>query len=354
MRAGPIAEQVLKEIHKAKLALFLISDATAAREWFRRELDWCYSDECDLDRPMKHMVIAGVGSLDVNQLNDLIQNQYVYDFNAPVSYEKTVCRLIEDIHEKLGYKKPMVIPATVFAMTSDETRALNQIENQLARVTELYRQAGIGQEEDWGGTFSSRYGETPETFAPFSNEDTIKDLFQSVLRQVNQGSAASTRALIQWYDRRLLVAETDEGDQARNEWRRDCHVLIIDAVSLLINKIAADLTSVLSLTRNELRRALVWIPPFTRHAGYLQNLINQIEKPMPLRSLLQDWQTRPECCVTFDAATNVSLCRWLAYVLRDLSGPPTPLKSNLAVLEQNAGRVKITPEAMHAYARSEY
>jgi hypothetical protein len=279
----------------------------------------------------------------------------VYDFNAPVSYEKTVCRLLEDIHEKLGYKKPMVIPATVFAMTSDETRALDQIGNQLARVTDLYRQAGIGQEEDWGGTFSSRYGETPETFSPFSNEDTIKDMFQSVLRQLNHGSAAtSKRVLIQWYDRRLLVAATDEGDQARNEWRRDCHVLIIDAVSLLINTIAADLTSVLSLTRNELRRALVWIPPFTRHAGHLQDLINHIEKPMPLRSLLQDWQTRPECCVTFDAATNVSLRRWLAYVLRDLSAPPPPLKSNLAVLEQKAGRVGITPDAMHAYARSEH
>jgi hypothetical protein len=354
MRSGRITVQVLEEIHKAKLALFLFSDSSVTREWFRRELDWCYSDECDSSRPMKDLVFANVGSLTIDRLPDLIQGRFVYDFNAKASYEMTLCRLIQDIHRKLGYKELLVIPATVFAMTSDEARELNRINYQLEQVSDLYRQAGIGQEEDWGGSFSSRYGKTPEAFAPFSNEATVKDVVQSVLRQVNRGRRKSVKISIQWYDRRLLAANTEAGDNARNDWRRDCHVLFIDAVSLLINSIASDLTSVLSLTRNEMRRALVWIPPYTRHAGHLQNLITQIQKPMPLRSLLQDWQTRPECCVAFDTATNVSLRRWLTYVLRDLSAPPSPLPRNLADLEQNVGRVDITPESMHNVARSEY
>jgi hypothetical protein len=348
MKSGKILDQVRDEIELAKLAIFFISDENIIRDWFKSELILCADKLLSTEHHMKHLIPVQIGTFAIENLPELFSGHYVYDLKDPSTYEAEFNRLVKDISGKLGLPKPIVIPTTIFAMTEAECRELLENQDQIDNLRNLYKDAGIMCAKEWPNHFLNRYHETPELFTPFSDKETIQHLVQRVLRQINRMRRKSEPISLQWYDRTALIDETEFGDKARSEWRKDRHLLIVDSISLLKKEIASDLREILALTRNEKRRALVCIPPYTEHALNLQHLISKIKKPISLRPLFEDWTKKPERGMAFDTATDLSLQRWLTHTLQYLAKTPPPDERKIADMEEGMGKPGLTPEDMYS------
>jgi len=142
---------------------------------------------------------------------------------------------------------------------------------------------------------------------------------QKVVREIN--TSRPRPLLLRWYSR----AELKTGE-ARDRWRRDHSLLLVDSISVLHATLANELLR-LPHSGNVSRAALVWLPPYTRHTGPVEQLIESaLDDGTFLGDSVRDRRsddTRPH--LAFDIPSETSLRRWLAHFLLAVKTGPTPL-----------------------------
>jgi hypothetical protein len=335
---GEIHKEVINAIHSAKIAILCISNSSIEREWLQRELNWCYLDYISEKYPLRRLIPVIVNDLDSDKIPSLIAETNIHRFNLsqPESRESDLAKLVADIQVGLGEPPPRVIPSTIFSITSETAERIFRSEKPPSTVHDLCRMVGMLADRRWVKKFLFRYGSTPEEFSPFPNEH-VKSIVERATYLLNRARLSSPRIAIHWYSPSLLMERSPEGELARKHWRNDSQLLIIDALSILLDpQIREALIHVLALSvPNETRRAVLWIPPYTHYTYKLQELLRTAAvSVVQLEGTFEDWSTRPERNVCFDTATPVALTRWLNQVLRDLASMPLPIDANLYELSQ--------------------
>jgi hypothetical protein len=280
-----------------------------------------------------------VGDLDMDKVPSLIAetNIHRFDMSQYESLESDLEKLIKDIQDGLGEPPTRFIPSTIFAITSGTAERILHSEKPPSTVRELCRTVGMLADKRWVEKCLFRYGSIPEEFSPFSPNEHIVSIVQQATSLLNRARRSSPRIAIHWYSPSLLMARSPEGELARKHWRNDSQLLIIDALSMLLDpQVREVLIHVLALSApNETRRAVLWIPPYTHYTYKLQELLRTAAiSVVQLEGTFEDWSTRPERNVCFDTATPVALTRWLNQVLRDLASMPLPIDANLGELSQ--------------------
>jgi hypothetical protein len=154
---GEIHQEVIREIHEAKIALLCMSDASVGRDWLQRELHWCYMDYVDGDRPMRRLIPVVVGHLSPPNLPRLLAETSLhrFDLSRVESLENDLGSLVDDIQVGLGEPLPLVIPATVLAATRDIAERILYDEQRLPTVRELCHAAGMRLDDGWAENLMS-------------------------------------------------------------------------------------------------------------------------------------------------------------------------------------------------------
>ena len=334
---------IVDSINRAQVVVAILSEqALTHSKWVQEELTLAAGRLNDSGNRLRQLVPIRVGAIPDDRIPLMLQADRLRFLNvAPKPSEAQLEMLINELTRALGREMPFVIPAAIFAMTRGEFRSFSDLGDghdsvKIARLTALCQGAGMPPEDLWG-QLGRRYGATADEFTPYADEADnarpIIDVAQGALRGVNEKRARTRQPplLLKWYSR-------NDFDQPglRDRWRAGHSVLIVDSLSALDPVIAGELEKV-PRPRLEHRAAVIYLPPYTRHSGQLENIIREcLEGHSFLSDTFRDWQEGSEPPgLAFDLPTGTSLRRWLDQFLLTLETALEPDEGNVGRMQQD-------------------
>ncbi len=339
MRTGEnIREWINEGIRDAKVVLAVVSAQTLTnhRQWLEYELTLAIARLDQKDNRLQTLALVRLGEVPGRLLPGQLEPSRVKFFDLkpggdPGSEERLIEKLVADLSDALGDSAPLVIPAALFAMSSEEFtqfRTREKDADKLSRLAALCRSVGMPPPPGLWDELGERYGHTSSDFAPYGDGRRLIEVAQSVLRSVNrQRLEDGGKPLhLRWYSRAELAG--DVGDprtrRLRRKWEEGYSVLIVDAVSALHGDIAQSLET---MPRADWigDGVVICIPPYTRHTGMLEHLIAEsLRTHVRLTDAADKWRNTEVPGLAFDIPTEISLKRWLSQLLFRLDSKPKP------------------------------
>lgn len=338
---GEIRPWIVDSINRAKVVVAILSEqALQHSKWVQEELTLAAGRLNDPDNPLGQLIPVRVGAVPDRQIPVMLQPDRLRFLNvAPEPTESQLELLINELTWALGREMPFVIPAAIFAMTSDEFAKFSDPGDKhgalpRTRLTALCQGSGMPLADLWE-QLGRRYGATAGEFTPYAdqadNARRLVDVTQGALRVVNEKRARTQQRplLLKWYSR---------GDfnqpGLRDRWRMGHSLLIVDSLSALDPAIAAELEK-LPRPRLEQKAAVIYLPPYTRHSVQLENMIRAcLEGHSFLSDVFRDWQDGNEPPgLAFDLPTGTSLRRWLDQFLLTLETALEPDVGNVSKMQ---------------------
>jgi TIR domain-containing protein len=320
MRTGAnIRQWINQSIRQAKVVLALVSAETLAthHDWIDFEFSLAVARLDDPDNRLETFALVRLDQLPDGPLPGRLASDRVsfLDFD-PGREEQLIKKLVGDLRAALGTRAPFVIPAAQYAMTSAEfgqLRSSADDHHKLTRLAALCQSVGMPPEPGLWDELGKRYGSAEEDFTPYGDDRRLLDVAQRVLRGVNRQRLDQRKErplYLRWYSRAELTEPT-----ARRRWGKGHSVLIVDAVSALHGEIAQALQNLPSPV-DLIKRAVICLPPYTRHTGALEQLIEEsLRSHYSLSDAVQAWRNSDLPSLAFDIPTETSLKQWLSQLL---------------------------------------
>ncbi len=327
MRPGedPV-DRVRKEINEAKVAVFLLSDQAADREWIKREVDWCVFAK-------KIILPAAVASLSDDSVPRLISAVHRADLAQGASHEQNLANFVNDICNALQLPEPILLPCALFAMNAGQFADLQRNDPCWEAIRKMCNVAGI-ENGKLDELLAKRYGQTDLDFAPFEENKPLKTTVQEALFIANQQRNDTRRKQIHllWCQDRLVATPPD--DSIRDVWVSSNPILIVDSVSLCHPAIR---TALMRVPQTDYigRLSLLWVPPYTRHTETLEGLIEPATREVQLISegfRRFKGRTLPERWTAFDIGTPASLSDWIYRVGSHQPDEAAPMRFRAAIM----------------------
>jgi hypothetical protein len=338
---GEIRPWIVDSINRAQVVVAILSkQALQHSKWVHEELTLAAGRLNDPDNPLRQLIPVRVGAIPDRQIPVMLQRDRLRFLDvAPKPTESELELLINELTKALGRERPFVIPAAIFAMTSDEFAKFSDPGDEhgalpRTRLTALCQRSGMPLADLWE-QLGRRYGATAGEFTPYAdqgdNARRLVDVTQVALRAVNEKRASIRQRplFLKWYSR---------GDfnqpGLRDGWRRGHSLLIVDSLSALDPVIAGELEQ-LPRPRHEQKAAVIYLPPYTRHSVQLENMIREcLEGHSFLSDVFRDWQDGNEPPgLAFDLPTGTSLRRWLDQFLQTLGTALEPDAGNVSKMQ---------------------
>jgi hypothetical protein len=303
----------------------------------RDELAWACQALEAADRPMRAVAPLRVGNLAKKKHPAAIAkfNLYVADLLSPSDLDWGIDRLIRDLCAQLNRQPPLVIPATVIAM--DATRCDELLKDVSSCTAHFDACEALGMTCKPGDLdrLRKRYGTDSFALRPFADERTIRDHLRRTENSLNAlgilpndtGTHAKPNSIhFKLIDPNLLISNDPALQFARDVWRSTRHLIIIDSFSLLDQALEQLLANILQLAGDD-RRALLCLPPYTRHTASIPQLLKrtvELKSCLGIKLAWDDWSNKLEHEIAFDIASEPALHRWLLAALSQLAGPSRP------------------------------
>jgi hypothetical protein len=333
MRTGDeIRSWVSDAVEEARIVIVCLSVAALEHSgWIDHEVSLATGRLDRTHNSLERLLVIRIGEVPDDRLPGMLQpDRLNFCDMTPVPGEEQLARLVADVAAALGEEAPFVVPAALYAMTNGEFDELADLAGESAeakaRLAELCHSAGMTEPPDIWTQLRGRYGGTSEEFAPYKDGDPLIEATQAVLGAVNAGRLRERRRplYLLWYSR----AELSRDQTARDRWRRGHSVLVVDSVSTLHRAVADDLQA-LPRAHEASKAAVVCLPPYSRHTGRLELMIEaSLAHHALLSDAFRDWRDAHELPNAFDVPSETSLRRWfrqLLYAL-DVSRTPVPAK----------------------------
>ena len=321
-----IRRWVSEMLDKSAIAVLCISSAALNSRWIEYEASLIAERR---ERGRIDSIVVRIGPVPDDQLPGMLQGDRFAFFDTSVPpTEEELLALVQQLRNRLGMDAPIVLPTALYSMTAAEFEEIEDIAGAdqqalRSRLIELCHQVGMTDEPELWTGLRGRYGEASEDFSPFIDGQPLKHLAQKVVHEINvrRRSRGLQPLYLRWFSR----AELKTGE-ARDRWRRSGHtLLLVDSVSVLHSTLAGELLSV-PHPGDSSRAAFVWLPPYTRHTGSVEQLIEQVlNDNLFLGDNVRDWRTndaRPY--LAFDIPSETSFRRWLAHFLLTVETGPLP------------------------------
>jgi hypothetical protein len=331
-------------IAEAKIVIVFLSQAALGSEWIQYETAIA-ADKYELGS-LDRLIVIRIGRLPPDTLPGKLHNDRIvfFDTSAPPS-EKDLIDLVSHVQHALDREAPLVVPCASFAMTLsefDEIATATDPDSVVIRqhIVDLCRRFGMPDKPEIWQQIRERYGTASEDFSPFPDVGTLSDMVQAVLRSVNNRRIVSRRPIyLRWIKRTELQTE----NTLKDLWRNGPSLLIVDSISALHPTVASELLR-LPRPRDEGRAPVVCLPPYTRHTGSVEQMIEQLlgillSRQTFLYETVRDWRERDNPpALAFDIPSAASMRRWLADLLMTLDADDgTPLLEY--VLAMTGGKV---------------
>jgi hypothetical protein len=321
MLAGDVIPQwVVDEIEKARIVVACVSTAALEHSgWVKTEVDQAAARLVRTSNRLERLVVIRIGQVPDTWQSALLQDNPVryYDL-AAVPREADLEQLARDLRAALGIDAPYVIPAALYAMTEAEFAELRQSADpaQVGRLVALCRRLGMPETPTLWDELAQRHGAGSEDFAPYADGRSLIQVTQAVVRSVNarRQDVGRPPIYLRWYSRAELLDKS-----LRPEWKKGHTVLFVDSVSAMYPAVMAGLPPP-PRSRDPRKAAVIYLPPYTRHTGDLERLIEaSLEGQMYLADTFQSWRDENELAsLAFDIPTETSLKRWLDQLLLTL------------------------------------
>jgi len=331
MVAGDVIPQwVIGAIEQARIVVACVSSAALAHSnWVKTEVDAAAARL--VSKHLDRLVVIRIGQVADTWQSALLRTDSVRYFDlAGIPGEAELDRLIDDLRVALGINAPYVIPAALCAMTADEFGRLRRSADpaQVGRLVALCRRLGMPNTPELWDELAKRHGATSEDFAPYADGRSLIELAQAVVRSVNERRRDIGRSPIylRWYSRAELLDKN-----LRLNWTNAHTVLFVDSVSALYPAVTAGLPPP-SQSEDPRKAAMIYLPPYTRHTGDLERLIEaNLEGQLYLSDTFQSWRRENRLAsLAFDIPTETSLRRWLDQLLLAFDdGRPPPWGPNV-------------------------
>jgi len=333
MLAGDhISHWVVDAIEKARIVVACVSAAALAHSaWVKTEVDQAAARLVRTDDPLERLVVIRIGQVPDGWQSALFkQNPVRYcDFPA-VPGEADVERLVLDLQVALGLDAPYVIPAALYAMTAAEFATFRQTATpaEISGLVAVCRRLGMPDGPPLWDELAKRHGATSEDFAPYADGGSLIQVTQAVVRGVNQRRRDTGKppVYLRWYSRAEVLDPT-----VRPKWKNSHTVLFVDSVSAMSPAVTVGLPPP-PQTKDPRKAAVIYVPPYTRHTGGLEELIRaSLVGQTYLMDTFQSWCADNELTsLAFDIPTETSLRRWLDQLLLALDAEQRePLPENV-------------------------
>jgi hypothetical protein len=326
MEAGNfIFETVRDAIDQSSVAVLCLSDNALSRPWIVSEATLLKQAIIDRRIERDRVIPIKVGPVSDDKLepvHDFITSQDQFVADVSKGEETELAKLAGQIHAKLGINAPKVLAIAMFAMT--KTQAADLIKNwqqltaagQQTPVSRICETVGLRPPQLFD-LIASRYGDRPEDLMPFRDESVM----QLVHRELNE---ANCRRVLnndvplfpRWVHGELLGDDVEQAERARQVWRENDSLLIVDSISTYKPELVARLGRIPDLLPQ--KSAVVCLPPYTRQTVALEEAFQDAFAHNLDASRLSEWFTSwrgrakgPEQLLSFDIATSVSLGSWL-------------------------------------------
>jgi len=221
-------------------------------------------------------------------------------------------------------------------------------------VRDVSTAAGMSWQEPLPPELLARYGETSRDFAPYPSL-TMEQIVNDAVEAINATKSRNDVPLdIAWHDSTWLVGTSDDARFARKEhFVPGSYLVVVDSISLLHERVLDEFRSITALTtRNDLR-ALIWVPPYTRHSAVIESRIAQMTASnLVLEPAFSDWTSVMSRAIAFDAPGKTSAKRWIHSALTSLLAQTGPLAVRVKEVAAQAGTVDIEPGAFYGGPRS--
>jgi TIR domain len=327
-----IPQWVVDAIEQARIVVACVSAAALAHSnWVKTEVDQAAARLVRSDHPLERLVVVRIGRVPDGWQSALLQANPVryYDL-AGAPGEADLERLVVDLRVALDLDAPYVIPAALCSMTADEFGRLRRSADpaQTERLVALCRRLGMPDTPELWDELARRHGATSEDFAPYADGRSLIELTQAVVRHVNERRRDNGRppVYLRWYSRAELL-----DTRLRPNWKKAHTILFVDSVSALYPAVMAGLPPP-SQSEDPRKAAVIYLPPYTRHTGDLERLIEaSLAGQLYLSDTFQSWRDENGLAsLAFDIPTETSLRRWLdqLFLALDDSRPP-PWKPNV-------------------------
>ncbi len=335
MQAGLVIKDEIKErIDAAKLVLLCVSDAAAPREWLITEAAWC--DQRFTSKP-NGILLAQVGPFDKTNLPATLKGRCVFDVTDGEPEERTLC-LSEDIAQRLGAGRPIVLTAVAIAMTQTES---GQVDKKTGNAYKLCRSAGIPRREV-PAFLSGRYGNNRRDFKPFGDQ-TCFEFVRSRVRCVNK--AGRRPIALRWMCQDFNGPNTPA---TRDEWRENDSILFVDVLSMH-HPAVCELLGRIPPANHMHRNTVICFPP-PPVADFGDRIRVALELHAPFGDCVRDWEQERhfeiDRRIIVDTASRLGLRDYLHFALAGV-GAPRPDPQIVAKLQGNTG-----PHIIHAPGRT--
>lgn len=321
MRGGDdIKKRVVREVDAAQLALICFSDETANRPWIEREVAFAYASK-EIRDPEKKLVPVWVGPHPDDRKPSLIDELGLAIEDLHASGDDGLLRLAEQVIAALGRDAPIVVPAVLLAMVSEQAEALiaDGLDGPLASLRNLCCALGMPGDADLAAALRSRYGERPHDFAPFVPGESMRETLQKTVDRINARRRRERRRplYLRWVGDTLFGGAGTAADEARTAFKSSPSLLVVDSISACCGEVRAHLDR-LPHADNKGQAAVLWVPPFTSHTGGVEELLRRAARENPLLGdVFDEWVTsmRPASFTSLTPTTmDLAAERLLAHV----------------------------------------
>jgi TIR domain len=318
MSAGErIPQWVVDAIEEARVVVACVSAAALAHSgWVKTEVDQAAARLVRTKNPLERLVVIRIGEIRDGWESELLKNAPVrYRDLAGLPSEADQEQLVLDVGIALGPDAPYVIPAALYAMTGAEFAKLRRSADsaQVGRLAALCRSLGMPNTPELWDELAQRHGDTCEDFAPYADGRSLIQVTQDVVHNVNKRRIHNGQPPVhlRWYSRAEL-----RDPQLRPKWKKAHTILFVDSVSALYPSVADDLRPP-PPSHDPRKAAVIYLPPYTRHTGELEDLIKEsLVDQVYLSDIFQSWREENDLAsLAFDIPTETSLKRWLDQLL---------------------------------------
>jgi hypothetical protein len=365
-----IPATVRKWIKESKIAVIFYSDETATREWITTEVAWCVSalEERTLKKiigvhvgeqshPPKMPMMLRAESLNVRQLDEDVAD------HAFSGEESPAFELARTIASYSGIDRVQVLPALVLSMTrqrADDVFSIPDlaVDNTLMTpqgvvvekirfadyLRDLCRTLGMGKPPRLLARLKERYGATAQDLRPFENGQTVTELVQDRLREVNTKRREAKRPplFVRWINDDLWSADKKVADEAARLWRTQESLLIIDSLSTWAPEVRKTLDRITDFGRS----SVLWLPPYTQQLGSLDQALDSALGILHRIRTEFDADDDPNRAITRDAMSSWAMKRWLHRVFQSVADGPRPSGSAIFEMQQATDAPSINPTVM--------